>query len=434
MKIALRSRKTFYTYLLSYILILAVSLFGMYYVVNWRLKSQFQQNYLDQSVSELNDRVEVITGRLLDLNKIYHSLGGDIATIMARYDDSPVTRMQVTQEMRKYISGNSLVRDVFYLDTGSSTLYSTNLLADVAGDTVTVQVGSVSYTLNLEEITSLQGANHMLRFGGPSDSPLYIYYPMQDGIRYQVLFVLEEKELKALLQACLSQTVRAAALVDSDTVFLGGLNEELLEEKLGEAPADWQQYQDESPGGLILHPTVSSNISILAYADMEALDEAVAEAFRNSYYIMILIAAAGLVLTAFAMRITYNPVLRVIKKITGGGKAETDNLQSLVEAFDDTQSERTQLLEKLENYRLSIQRSMLDSIVQAQGGDDPAVLTRIDRLFDSGQDTCIVVAVIRGCSGALLPQPEIRGYIESRGSLCTLCFLSEEKDGGLRLL
>ncbi len=430
MRNKLRARSTFYTYLLSYVLILVFSLTGMGFVINTQLRRQFHQSKIDQNMRDLENRIQLINGRMIELNRLNYAIRNDLSTIMARYDSSPPMHNQAVQEMSKYISGNTLVRDVFYVDIEQEFIFSTKLLTKLHNQQVKIHISQNQYTFDLNVVGDVEHTSRLIRLDEPFGS-LYLYIPQQDKIRCQIIFLLEETELQLLLNSCLSNTVRAAAIANSNLELIHALDEQLLLEKLNSAPLDSLQERMNA-AGLVVYSTVSPDINILAYADMEIMEQMVSDAFRSSYSIMFLIAAVGCLFILLAMRMTYKPIAKVIRRITGESQKKSDSLQNIIDAFDDNRLQSQQLQEKIDNYRLSIQRSLLDSTIKYPQSGSSQELAQIDRLFEASLDNCLLIVDIYYPSS--LSSAAVLEFLHHPDTPCDLCFLMTEDKNALRIL
>ena len=108
------------------------------------------------------------------------------------------------------------------------------------------------------------------------------------------------------------------------------------------------------------------------------------------------------------MRITYLPLYRLTQKVVADVDTK-DYIQLLDRSINNTKEQNEQLKIKLENYRVFMQKSLLDSLFSDQNRNDEITQQNIDQLFDTEKDNeLFVVQVGSGCG--IFPWEEVRDY------------------------
>lgn len=87
-------------------------------------------------------------------------------------------------------------------------------------------------------------------------------------------------------------------------------------------------------------------------------------AFRNAYAFLLVVSLVGMVLIFLGMRVTYWPLHKLTLKLLPASDKHGNYVEQLDAAFSNVRSENQQLQQKIDSYRLSMQKSLLDSIVE----------------------------------------------------------------------
>ena len=428
----LKSKRTFYRYLLSYALIVSFLLLGTLYIVNLQLKSEFHRAHLNQSMDELEIRTENLTERFLDSNRLFIALQRDISLILSRFTNSSGMQIEAVEEMRKYISGNSLIKDVLYIDTLRENIMSTKYYTAYSNDIISIYIDDEKHDFSLEAFAPFDIINRLVRIDSDGRS-FFIYSPRQDHINSKALFILDELELAQLLNTLLSQTVRSVALVDGEMNILLETTDGLIKNKLSDMPASPAEIQGFlARENLVAFQIASPEISLLAYSDLNIVKQQISLAFKKSYGVIILIALLGILLTMVAMRITYNPVIATIRKITGGSGSKSDNLEDIISVFDDAATEKIQLQGKITKYQLAIQHSMLDTMLEQNSEAGSESFTKIDNLFEPDKNNCIFIASV--VLSHDVSTDDMRAYFAEKLFDVDICLISRETQLSLKMI
>ena len=74
-------------------------------------------------------------------------------------------------------------------------------------------------------------------------------------------------------------------------------------------------YPIDSDDSMFVYKGLPSDLSLLALSSNKAILDQVSLAFRNTYMILVLLAACGIILILCSMRITYWPLHRLLTKL-----------------------------------------------------------------------------------------------------------------------
>ena len=140
--------------------------------------------------------------------------------------------------------------------------------------------------------------------------------------------------------------------------------------------------------------------SLVSVLSDDFLSKQIGETFASIYLTLALLGIVAFLLILLSMRITYLPLHRLTQKFVPGSDTRQSYLSQLDNAFSQVYQQNRLLNDKLENYRLSIQKSLLNAIVSSKPYDalHPHTLPDIDQFFDTDPDKEIFVVYICGAS------------------------------------
>lgn len=390
MKIKPQKSITFLKYFFSYIIILIVSLTGFYFTINFQLKQEYKKTYSVQNKLELDNLSTMISDGFMNINQTNMSIQNNIVLISSRYSTEGYAQYQAVLELKKHITGNSLVSDVFYINRSDKTVISTAYRVSEGDGNLYVKsrYGNDLLEIPYEKIFSSEKQSYIMTIISATDT-LRIYIPPQNSDKYACLFIINENELESLINMCISPSLTSIALVDNDFKIMSSINEETLCKYLPEIQNDTAYQKDYEDSTIYVVPTRFNSLRLIALSGHQFVRQSMNTIFQKTYIVMGMVTLIGIIITFCSMRITYTPLRRLVKKITNNSNVHTEYLQSISQAFDDSQNKNEELKKKIKDYRLAIQKSILGSIVSPE---QPDLLIRIEDFFNSEQPNCIFVA------------------------------------------
>ena len=123
-------------------------------------------------------------------------------------------------------------------------------------------------------------------------------------------------------------------------------------------------------------------------SNQELLDRA-NTAFRTAYLVLFGLGIAGLLLIWLSMRSTYLPLYKLTRKIVPSLDSRRSYFEQLDKSFAESTLKNRRLQEKLDKYKLSVQKSLLDTIVSSNQPGDSQGLPDIDGFFTMDEDNNI---------------------------------------------
>lgn len=114
---------------------------------------------------------------------------------------------------------------------------------------------------------------------------------------------------------------------------------------------------------ILTEPTTINGFSLVTILSDDTILSQTSVAFRNAYAFLLVVSLVGMGLIFLGMRVTYWPLHKLTLKLLPASDKHGNYVEQLDAAFSNVRSENQQLQQKIDSYRLSMQKSLLDSIV-----------------------------------------------------------------------
>lgn len=357
-----RTHHTLIRYFLSYFILLSFLLVSFVFIV----RIQLSKSYLDMLNQQANQQLTHIKNQFSDglatVSQLNSSLIGNTNLILSRHFDSPWNQYIVSQEINSYSIANDMIQSIVYYDALHDIVYSAGKYVKYDNSVFHIYHDGSYTTFNPDDY---QGSitNQLISVKGENCSYL-IYYPYYDNGRdYTLFYILNEISVSNMLKSVLSREIISVALVDSDNQIAIGVNSSLLAPHLSAVGSDMEVCQIDSQTSLQICPGIYSGFKMVAMISDKAIMNRISFILSRTYLILFLLGVAGLFIVLFSMRNTYLPLRQLTRKIVQNPKPGQSYLEQLDSAFAATATENRTLQKKIDKYRLSMQKSILDSIV-----------------------------------------------------------------------
>lgn len=142
--------------------------------------------------------------------------------------------------------------------------------------------------------------------------------------------------------------------------------------------------------------------SLAALISNSYLKEQVHDTFRSTYLLFLLLASAGFLLMFLSLRSTYLPLHRLVHKVIHHPDSNENYLRLLEESFTNTRTENQQLQLKIEKYRQSMQRSILDALVADNQPPLPENAPDLETFFNADSGNRIFAVCLQSTQGTSL--------------------------------
>lgn len=385
---------TYLKYLLSYLSILTVLLLGFFFII----RNQLSQNYYTQLCHQTQVKQDTLTSQLNDditsLSQIDDSIRSNSTLLLSRYRSELSYRYEAVHDLKNYTLSSPLISSIVYADLATQNIISTDL-------TVTYHDGIFSLTRYDLRTVSFDPSSYLDTNHGQiillSDGSLRhcIYFPATHSTqRYLFFYLLDITSMQNLLQSHVSEAMPALVILDAQGNIITGKNTNLIASYLEDLPHEDGIYNIDAANSICLNIGKYHNFSLVSLLSVTALKNQIDLAFAKAYLILLLLCLLGLLLICLSMRSTYHPLYKLISKNVPEIKYENNFLEQLDQTITNMQNKNQQLTEKLDDYRLFMQKLLFDSILSSSQLDANHSLPDIDKIFDADPNKSITLVYI----------------------------------------
>lgn len=374
----------FFKYFYSYLIILGLSVLGVYYIINSDLRKAFIDTYEHQLQSNINILSDSIENEFYTIMQIDYELANNIELINSRYSQSGYQKHLAQMELRKHLAGNTLIEDIIYINlTDYKIMNNYNKVVENNGVLTITNYNDFKVEIPYQDLMNNNQFNTLLKME-TGDSSVLLYIPMQYSYNYISLFLINEQELISKLNTVLLPSTTNISLVDMNNYVMVSSNERDIEPLIMKN-STMVLSENESLYSLSCD---FPSLRIVALSDNDIINNIITSTFTNAYTFILFIIILGCLCFIVFLCVTYVPLKRFSKRISTLHKApsltytkRTDiDLNYIEQLFKNINSENDMLLHKIWNYRYAIQKSILSSIAMEQ--DDLSIdSSKIDALF-----------------------------------------------------
>lgn len=419
-----RSGITAIKYFLSYLLVITILILGFFVI----LKQQITDNYFEyrsqQAQLQLQSIAEQFENDLLYLSRVDAAIISDMELIESRYQENAYP-YQSLLELREYASTTQLISSIVYMPKKTNIPLSTNFSASYS-DGVFFITNTIQETISFDPTPYYNARIGQLIYLHTHHTQYLIYFPaISERANYIFFYLLDTSGIQQQMIASASEEIPAIALLDAENQPVVGVNFSALETYMESELPESGVYQQDASVFLCTLKNIPANYSLICLLSRDFLSERINASFGSSYLALMLLSGLGFLLIALAMRITYLPLHRLTKKLVPDANTRQGYLGQLESAFSEAEDQKQLLMQKLENYRLSIQKTLLDSLVIARYPGDTNALD-IDQLFDPGSHSRIYVLSVRTQADPI-PWEEIQHDLIQKLPTNSACILMDLK-------
>lgn len=444
--------RTAIKYLLSYLIILSVLLTGFYFT----MKTQLTDEYYKQLCVQAEEQMEIFSTRLNDdivyLYQINKSMVEDIDIVLSRYKTDSWGNYETMKKLKKYDVATKLVDSVVYWTELSGEVLSTLLPVEYIDGSFHFQMNHLFYEdreiLVFDPEPYLGHSQGQLVFLSDNDNKLLLFFPgTAKAANYRSIFVIDINEIEKQISNLVSDGMPALALVSPDHRIVVGVETERLlpyMEKLEEEEGIYDFSETES---LCVKTGIGNGYMLVSLISSENLREQINSAFSSSYGMIFLLGLIGFVLIFLGMRITWLPLHRLTGKIVSNTNRQQGYIKQIEDAFSGMEERNEVLKSKLDKYRRSMQKALLEStvvsaefsgqrdweennkqpIADAELIGNQEMLFGIDQLFEFSEENDIFIVVMKANQG-ILPCEEIRLNIQELLQKENVCYILESDE------
>lgn len=356
------AQHTMVRYFLSYFLLLCFLLVGFFFIVHEKLSKSYLDMLNQQAEQQLDYIKDELFNGLAAIDRTNQSLISNINLILPRYKNNTWSWYMACREINSYAVANELVEYIVYYDKLNGNLHSSGKYVRFDDGSFHIYRGAESVAFSPDSYQD-SVTNQLIYLEDGSASCL-LYLPYNDvHSNYVIFYVINQVRIQTMLKGIVSDEIPAAALVSPQGQIAVAIDQPRLAGYLS-SPENGERIQLlDSQTSLQTCSGLYSGFTISALISSRALMSRLGEVFSQAYMILLFLGIFGMFIVLFAMRKTYLPLSRLTRKIVKNPTVNQSYLEQLDLAFSDAVAENLNLQNKIEKYRLSMQKSILDSIV-----------------------------------------------------------------------
>ena len=425
--------KTVAKYFLSYLIILSVLLTGFFLIMRRQITEKYFGYRSQQAQSQLDTLAARFKEDILLLSQIDSAIISDMEMIEGRYKESNTHTYHAIQELREYDSTARLISSIVYMPKRSNVPLSTDLLVKYSDGVFSIIDASLK-TITFDPRPYYDVLFGQLIYITNSSTQYLLYFPPNSSrANYIFFYILDTVDLQQQIKGIISEETFSAALLDEKGNFVVSVNPEPLMPYLSAQMQDTETALTDTSTFLCDHENIRNGFSMVSLVSRKFIASQINESFADSYLALIVLSIVGFLLVFLAMRITYLPLHRLTKKLVPDADSSKGYLNQLENAFSDAETQNQALKNKLENYRRSMQKSLLDSVVITQYPGTNTFFSDIDQLFDRSIGNKLFVVRMAAAEGSL-PWDDIRKTLTESLPEKSACILMEPKADSVTFL
>lgn len=422
-------KSTLIRYFLSYFLIITVFILCFFFIN----KRQLLNRTMTQNTAEMSRRISAaareLTTDISFLTKTSDSLKKDMMLLSLNGGEGTLkdNRFRIYQELLKYSECTPQIGSVVYKASGSKEVMSTQYSVSFEEDGFHI-IDAERGTLIFDPSPYLDSYVGSLVIISNENISRIIYFPVTHSLDGAVIFfLLDTSYIQKTLSGLVSEEIPTVGLMDQNRRIAAGINTGPLLQYADALPEQSGIYQPDRSTSIYVYRDLVNGFSIIAIQSSAALSERINQSFWGSYVWIIGLSTIGFLLLVTAMRFTYVPLHRLTKILLPGTDHRQEYLTLLQTSFEKN-TERNRLLnEKLENYRISMQKSLFESILIPSDSGEKIDAAYVDRLFEPNPNKEIFVIQMMASSG-ILPYAELPDFFNRAlpgGDACRLLSVKE---------
>jgi AraC-like DNA-binding protein len=381
------SGSTLLRYFLSYFIIFCFLITGFFYIVRIQLAKLYLEQLTVSSEEQLHNIRQILSDELDAMNTVNNSIKDNINIILTRYTTDEWHQYLAYREIIKYTTGRPYIKSIVYLNKNHNIVSSSQVITEYK-EGLFYMLAPDLFVFNPEPY--LDGRQNQLLYLQDNGQNHLIYFPVNSShSNYITYFLINLREIQQLCENASSSEMPAVALLDSEKNIVAGTRPELLTPHLDRFESSDGIYPIDSNTSFCVS-RLNNGFLMLSLISNEVLLMQVNTAFKTAYLVLLVLGFLGFLLLLLSMRSTYLPLHKLTQKIVVSPDRQQSYLEQLDQTFTNSNLQNRQLQDKLEKYKLSIQKSILDSIITSNHAvTDWRELPDIDRFFGADSDVLL---------------------------------------------
>lgn len=386
---------TLYKYFISYFLLLTILTLGYTAAFRVQLKNIYTKELHTQAEKQLADVSSDLASSIATVEKIQYLLAQDIPLAMSRYLKENWYLYQASQTLTKYTTANEIISGICYIHFEKGHILSSKNSVRKTDNGYEIYCNSQYIPFPLETYMENTRENQLILLK-EGKSRLLIYLPHNNGIKtYSIFYILNLDEIEKMLSRRRLSGMASVCLMDQNNQIVTGYDTQYMVSYMEDnGIADYASLVSDS-ANVLTEQTVINGFSLITVLSDDEILSKVSIAFRNAYALLLLVSLIGMGLIFLGMRVTYWPLHKLALKLLPSASQHGNYVEQIDTAFANVQSVNQQLQQKIDSYRLSMQKSLLDSIVADNAPFEPNDSAIFDHLFCLEPDSHIFMLRIK---------------------------------------
>lgn len=403
--------KTYLKYFFSYLLIFTILIMGFFFIIRNQLTKRYFEQLSEQSQNQLEQMATQLNNDLVFLSQIDDSINTNIQLIMSRYKAGAWQDYETKRELLKYCSAAESINSICYVSSNFDNIFSTRLTLRYIDDKFYI-VDDDEMFLFFDPKPYFNAMSGQLIFVSNEADKYLVYFPKQNAQSNAIFFyTLDTTDMQLQMRNLVSDSIYAIALIDSEKEIVVGANSEKLQPYMDSLPLNDGVYEIDSSTSVCVYTGIRNGFSMVSLISNESLFHQINAAFKSSYLLLLLLGGVGMLLIFVAMKITYIPLRELTQKIVTDSTPHRGYLEQLDGAFIKTSEQNQLLKDKLDNYRFSIKRSLLDAVIPTSNLETVADVPNLDVFFDTAFKKEIYAIRMKAVNDSL-PYLKVRDYFQ----------------------
>ena len=398
---------TLLRYFLSYFLVAGILLLSFVLIAYNLLAGAVSERIYAQTEQRLDYVASRLEAELQSAFELNAALTGNIDIILSRYDDSAYGQFMAGRQINDFAGINPFIDTAVFYDREDGRVFSSRRYVECEDGVFSIFAGDTRLDFELQKYQDAR--LQQLVYVENGDAAYLIYCPSTSALAgYDAFYILNLVEMENLLAGALSDDVTYVAFLDGEGRVVA---------ESGQADAGQDADGSVSRGFTVRNPFTFtaqiSNSSMLAQFNT---------VLQRTFYTLIGLGGVAVLLVLLAMRSTYMPLRKLTQKFVQEPEPEQGYIEQLDRVFSHTMSENRTLQDKINQYKLSMQKSVLDAVISDSAKSDARDFGDIEPFFTMEADNRIFVLCMCG-EGEAFPAREVAEIIRTslpEGDACVL--------------
>ena len=426
-----KQTSTLFKFVFFYLLIYLALMMGFFYIIRYQFSEYYYEELRHQTEIQIDNLGNQLNEEFLYLSQISTIMQKNSELMLYGYSMHDISEYQVMTELEKYDDASGIIRSIVWKNKASDTVLSTTLPVKFVENVYRIYYDYENY-VSIDTFSLFENGSGKVICVAQKDRNYLIYVPdIGESRKNQFFFVLDEYYLQKTLKNLTSFNIPAIGILGADGNMVLTSNEKAVIPSMKEVSKSGF-YEIDANNSCYIKTGIMGELFLVALISREALIEQINQALAKSYLIFVAIGVVGLVCIVWGMNTTYMPLYRLVKKVSSEEKvSRREHFSYLEEHFSQMNQYNEQLKRKLDKYRLSIKKSLLDSVVQSSGVD--VDFSDIDVFFENEQNSNLYAVSITSRDVAV-SVPKVLEYFKTALGESVLYLVLESGKNELVLL